>query len=157
MGGWIERHIAKTHSERHRFENELYFYTNPKYAPFRPKLIAHNDETMTLVIQELIPLIWILDRNDVAYKNKLVKLLEDLHAVGANHRDVHLVNIVKNHNNELKLIDWEVATENIGERSADLYGASEAKAPNEFPYLGDNGVWWGDGRADSPIDIWGRL
>lgn len=148
--------IAKTHTQRDRFLNELSFYHNPKYAKFRPELIGYDQRTMTLFIEKMTPLDKVVQGFASVYGDNLWKLLEELHEAGANHRDVHLVNIVVDDDFNVKLIDWEVATERIGEKSIDLYGAVAAGVKNELPEYGENGIWWGDGREGSPGEIWGN-
>lgn len=152
----IQQCIVKQHTQRDRFENELWFYTNPKYEQFHPKLIMHDLETMTLVIEYMIPLLGTIGYHAENIGEELRDLLQSLHDAGANHRDAHPVNVVVDQNDKLKLIDWEVATEDIGKVSVDLYGAVAAGVEPLEGY-DENGIWWGDGRDLSSGDIWGDL
>lgn len=144
----VENVIVKIYPQepegKYLFSKEVYYYT--EYARFCPRLIAMNPMTNTLVIERCRP---VLDLQDgEKYKEQLWNLLEELHKAGVNHRDMSLKNVVIKEGKPL-LIDWENATTEIGEVSADLYGCEKAGVKPQVP-----DVWWGGPWEHCPGNYW---
>lgn len=149
-GRTVQEVILKWYAPENKnfFLNELYFYQT--FSGFTPKLIDYDLNKQTLIVEKLTPLIHIPDNH--TYKDKLRKLLEDLHNAGANHRDVTVNNVVVTEEDEVLLIDWENATTERGAVSADLYGAEKAGVEPQEP-----DVWWGYDWEFCPGKYWGEL
>ena len=136
-------------ASRDKYENEKYFYRY--YSRFTPKLISYNDDTLELVTEKCTPILDITHNR--VYKDKLWKLLEDLHEAGANHRDIALANVVIKDGEPL-LIDWESATKNITDVSIDLYGHKAAGLTPPWLDYGENGIWWNEPWDICPGRYW---
>lgn len=145
--------IIKRFSNKEAYSTEKHCYLF--HSRFAPKLISHNDYTNTLVIEKCTPILEV--ENNIVYKDKLWKLLEELHKDGRNHRDVSLINVVIKDGEPL-LIDWEAsAPSNPAMKSYDLYGAIESgiTIPDEWIELyGENGIWWGGPWDNCPGKYW---
>lgn len=107
--------VIKQFSKKSVYEKELYFYKN--YSDFCPELVAYNDDTMTLVIEWCRPLM--KTSKSISQALSVIDFLKKLHAAGANHNDTVSTNFVIKNGKPL-LIDWEYASEDIGETSADV-------------------------------------
>lgn len=132
-----------------RYVNEKYFYQY--YSEFCPKLVSFNDDRLELVTEMCTPILDV--KNSIIYRDKLWKLLEKLHRMGANHRDVALINVVIKDGEPL-LIDWESATKNISEISVDLYGHVKAGLTPPWKDYGANGIWWNEPWDVCPGRYW---
>lgn len=146
----------KKSNNRERFHNELFFYKT--YPEFAPKLLGYDITNMTLFIEKWTPMHELPMEESIKFKPRLWNLLEKLHKNGANHRDVAITNVVVK-GEEVRLIDWEVATQDIKEMSMDLYGAETVgmKLPKGYEgpiKYGPQGIWWGGPWDISPGRYW---
>lgn len=84
---------------------------------------------------------------------QLRTLLEQLHAEGIHHRDVHPGNIVRGPHGPL-LIDWETAIYWPSALSYDLHGPEASGVPVPDIHAGITPQWWGSTQRMSIKNRW---
>jgi hypothetical protein len=147
---YLTIHKLYPRSSRARAAREVEAYKALPWAT--PRLSCSGDGWLEM--ERCTPLLDLLPRQTLKYREPLRELVKAVNAAGWWHRGVTLDNVVVHPVRGVLLIDWEISCRAESDVSYDLYGARAAGTPETRGQHQPDGVWWGGPLDTCPGRWW---